>query len=162
MTNDTRPKEATMKIEFDTVYDEISQAIGQPVFEMPDIDTIEFDEELIAEFNMDDPQQRAEASRILFGRYNAAAIGIPKGSHSKNWNSLVHTRISRFLGRLRKAKQVEGKDVMRRKVSDEQAAKVADTAAISTQAALRVLKEEILTEDGEVDLAKFAELLKEA
>lgn len=132
------------------------------VVQVPDINDITFDDSLIEHLDLSDGQQRAEASRILFARYNASAQGIPKSTHSTNWNSLVHTRISMHLGRRVASKRQEGQDSLRHKVQEASAEKVADTAALSTQAALKVLKDQILAEDGTIDLARFAELLQEA
>ena len=132
------------------------------VVQMPDISEVEFDDNLIAHLDLTDGQQRAEASRILFATYGGAAYGIPKGSHRSNWNSLIHTHISRFLGQRAATAKMTNKDTLAHKVSNASAQKVADSAALSTQAALKVLKDQILTEDGEVDMAKFAQLLKDA
>lgn len=132
------------------------------VVQVPDISEVEFDDSLIEHLDLGKPQERAEASRVLFSAYGAAAYGIPKGTHRTNWNALVHQRISMHLGR-RKASQAQaGKDSLQARVSEASAQKVADTAAISTQAALKVLKDQILGEDGQIDMARFAELLKEA
>lgn len=132
------------------------------VVQVPNVKEVEFDDTLIAHLDLDNPQQRAEASRILFGAYGGAAMGLPKGTHRSNWNSLIHTRISLHLGRQVTAKRADGEDTLRRKVKATSAEKVADTAALSTQAALKVLKDQILGEDGDIDLAKFAKLLQEA
>jgi hypothetical protein len=132
------------------------------VVQVPDINSIEFDDKLIEHLDVSDPQQRVEASRVLFAAYGAAALGIPKGTHRSNWNALVHQRISLFLGRRKAAAAQAGQDTLARKVSQASAEKVADTAAISTQAALKVLKDQILGDNGEIDLTRFAQLLKEA
>lgn len=132
------------------------------VVQVPNVNDVEFDTSLIEHLDLTDGQQRAEASRILFAKYGGSAMGLPKGSHRTNWNSLIHQRISMFLGRQKAAKVAEQGDSLRRTVESTSAEKVKDTAAVSTQAALRVLKDQVLDEDGEIDLAKFAELLKEA
>lgn len=142
-----------------TTQPSISDAV---VVQVPDAKSIEFDDSLIEHLDLNDPQQRAEASRVLFAKYSAAAMGIPKSTHSKNWNSLIHSRISMHLGRKVTAARQEGKDTLRHQIKQANAEKVADTAAMSTQAALKVLKDQILDDDGSIDLDRFAQLLKEA
>lgn len=142
-----------------TTQPSVSDAV---VIQVPDAKSIEFDDDLIEHLDLNDPQQRAEASRVLFAKYSAAAMGIPKSTHSKNWNSLIHNRISMHLGRRVAASRQEGEDSLRRQVKQNSTEKVADTAAVSTQAALKVLKDQILGEDGSIDLDRFAQLLKEA
>lgn len=132
------------------------------VIQVPDVKDIEFDDALISHLDVSDPQHRAEASRLLFARYGGAAMGIPKGTHRSNWNALIHQRISMHLGRKVASARQANEDTLGRKVSQAGAEKVADQAAISTQAALRVLKDQILTDEGEIDMARFAQLLKEA
>lgn len=146
----------------DVATDERPNPASAVVVQVPDVKEVEFDDALIEHLDLNDGQQRAEASRILFAEYGAAALGIPKGTHRSNWNSLIHTRISMHLGRKVTATRQQGQETLRRKVKETSAEKVADTAALSTQAALKVLKDQILDEDGNIDLARFAELLKEA
>lgn len=144
------------------VSDERPNPASTVVVQVPDVNTIEFDDSLIEHLDLTDGQQRAEASRILFAKYGAAALGIPKGTHRTNWNSLIHQRISMHLGRRKAATVAESTDTLRHGIKEASAAKVADTAAMSTQAALRVLKDQILDDEGSIDMERFAALLKEA
>lgn len=132
------------------------------VVQVPDVNEVEFDDSLIDHLDVSNPQERAEASRLLFARYGGAAYGLPKGTHRSNWNALIHQRISMHLGRKVTAARQSNEDTLARKVSQASAGKVADQAAISTQAALKVLKDQILGEDGQIDMDRFAQLLKEA
>lgn len=145
-----------------TQTDERPNPASAVVVQVPDVNEVEFDDSLINHLDVSDPQQRAEASRLLFARYGGAAYGLPKGTHRSNWNALIHQRISMHLGRKVTAARQSNEDTLARKVSQASAGKVADQASISTQAALRVLKDQILDEDGQIDMDRFAQLLKEA